>query len=273
MKRQYAYGTTTRFGTKKQKYDLTGQRRRQAEAAQRRAAVIYQNMPRMAAYVPRTPGGLASTERKYFDSGFANANLNELTTTGWAGSEIDPATLNCLFAPSEGNGIENRVGNKVLVDKIALQGTMYLNRAENQTAAHGAVVIRILLYIDQQTNGTQAQAEDVLASGGAVGQSIHEFQNTANFGRFRVLKDKKITMSVPSTSWDGTNIESNGNARNWKMVVKFSEPLAVRFNNTNGGTVADIIDNSFHIIAAADDITTTTVSSIDYKSRVYFRDP
>lgn len=220
--------------------------------------------------VPRTRGGLVQTERKYFDSGKDPALIVNTADT-WASCEVDPATLNCLFAPTEGNGIENRVGNKVMVHKITIRGRVQIDLQPNQTSMDNPVFVRLILYTDKQTNGTQAQAEDLMDSGGSLGEASYMFQNTANFGRFQVLRDKLFQLSPSQASYDGTNIEVAGVGRLFKFTVAFKKPLQVRFNNTNGGTVADIIDNSFHLIAHA---TTGGVSAnIDYKVRTVFTDP
>ncbi len=221
--------------------------------------------------VPRTTGGITTTERKYFDSGLDDTAV-VITADTWAGCEMDPATLNCLFAPTEGNGIENRVGQKVFVHKITVRGIMYIADQTDLVAyAHNPSDIRMILYIDQQTNATQAQAEELISSATTVGDAIHMFQNTANFGRFRVLRDKIFPLTITNGTFDGTNIESASMGREFKWTVKFRKPLQVRFNATNGGTVADIVDNSFHMIAHAMDIGTQPF--LLYKTRVVFTDP
>jgi len=49
--------------------------------------------------------------------------------------------------------------------------------------------------------------------------------------------------------------------------------VKVQFNATNGGTVADIVDNSFHIICASTlDVTSNQVPLINYYSRVAYKE-
>lgn len=209
--------------------------------------------------VPRTRGALGVTERKYFDTFLNAAALTSPNT--WAGTEVDPATLNCLFCPQEGSDIDNRVGRKVNVVKMIVRGVIVILKQANQTASDDGALCRVILYMDQQTNGTQAQGENLMQDPGAANASLcmSIFQNTANFGRFRVLKDKVLTLSNPNIAWDGTNMEQQGTNRAFKFSLKFRRPVTVRFNGTNGGSVADIIDNSFHMIAACNsgDLTPT----------------
>lgn len=211
---------------------------------------------------------MAVTERKYYDSEFSGT----LTTIGgdWTGTEVDPATLNTLCVPVTGNDINNRIGRKIDVLSIKIRGAIVWPSQTNQTAADTCSQVRVILYQDKQTNATQAQGEQLINSGGAS-QALYMFQNPASFGRFRVLKDKMYSVGNPSITYDGTNVEQSGLARNFKMNVKFKKPVRINFNSTNGGTVADIVDNSFHIIVGAIVGTSTTV--FQYKSRVVYVDP
>lgn len=226
--------------------------------------------PRALTFVPRSVGtSMAVTERKYFDSQLAAAAL-QTVGTGWAGAELDPATTNTLFAPTTGNDFNNRIGRKVDVLGIRIRGFISVPAQTNQTAADTAPFVRWLLVQDKQTNTAQLNAEDVLQSGGAnIG--ISQFQNPAFFGRFKVLKDKTIRISPPVITYDGTNVEQAGLTIPFKCTVRFKKPIRVNFNATNGGTVADITDNSWHIIGAVS--SADLAPTFSYKSRVIFVDP
>lgn len=205
-------------------------------------------------------------ETKYFDFGLSLQAIST-TTTAWTGSEIDPATLNTLFAPAVGNNFNQREGRKTYVKKIKMNCLIFIAGQTNQTATESAAIIRVILYMDKQTNATQSQGEDLMASGAAADAYLM-FQNPANFGRFRVLKDKTITMQSPITSYDGTNMEQHGLIHKFKMNVNFIKPLVINFNNTNGATVADIVDHSFHMIAVTN--ATGLAPSISYQGRIVF---
>ncbi len=226
--------------------------------------------PRALTFIPRSLGTpRAVTEHKYFDEERA-ATAVTVGTADWAGAEADPATVNTLFAPTTGNDFNNRVGRKVDVKRIMIRGQIQAAPQVNQTAADTAGRVRIILVQDMQTNTAQLNAEDVINSGDAT-QAISMFQNPAFFGRFRVLKDKEYVIQNPSITYDGTNIEQSGLIRKIKMTKKFFKAVRVSFNATNGGTVADIVDNSFHVIALTNngDLAIT----LGYKVRTMFVDP
>lgn len=210
---------------------------------------------------------MAITERKYFDAEYSTA-LPALTT-GWAGGEADPSTLNTLFAPSLGTDFNNRVGRKVQVLSLKIRGRIIIAPQADQTAADTVATCRIIVVHDQQTNATQLNAEDVILSG-AGSEALSMYQNPAFFGRFRVLKDKRYVLQNPNMTYDGTNIEQAGLSKLFQFTIKFRKPVIVHYNSTNGGTIADVVDNSFHIIAGA--AATALAPILAYKVRTTFID-
>ena len=207
---------------------------------------------------------------KYFDTELA---LTALTaSTDWTGTEFDPTTFNTLFVPVVGAGINQRIGKGAKVYKIKIRGSIVCASQVDQTSADSGTQIRLLLVQDKQTNATQAQGEQVMTdpTAASAAVAVNSFQNIDNFGRFRVLKDKTIILDNSNLSWDGTNMEQAGQVRTFKINIRFKVPVSVRFNATNGGTVADIVDNSFHIIANAS--STGLAPNITYQSRVCFKE-
>lgn len=224
--------------------------------------------PQYRTYVARTPGGQVNSERKYYDREL-NTTIATVSTA-FTGAELDPATTNALFAPTQGNDISNREGRKCLVHSVRINGMIIIPAQVNQTAGDEGCCIRLGLVMDKQTNGTQLNSEDVWTSGTAAAPILMSFQNTQFFGRFQVLKEKTFNIQPNNITYDGTNLEQQGSIRAFKLKYTWKTPLVVNFNATNGGTVADIVDNSFHVIGACNNIT--LAPSLQYKSRVSFSD-
>jgi len=207
------------------------------------------SMPRL--FVPRTPGGQIVAEKKYFDSSsfrtIVDADIN------FANQVLDPLTLNCLFAPTKGNSIENREANAVHVHTIKLRGNI-LRSSTVDGNQDQPMLIRIILVQDKQTNGTQMVSENLIQSGvvGPVPPAIFMFQNTGSFGRYQILKEKFLYHQTVPLVRDQTtgNLINSIQQMFFKMSYKFSSPLKVQFNSSNSGTVADIVDHSFHLIVA-----------------------
>lgn len=241
---------------------------------------IYQMMPRGGRYtpqskryrlgqaprfVPRTPGGQIVSERKYFDT--QGSSAVNITNASFNGAEVDPTTVNCLCAPSQGNDISNREGRNIFVYNITVRGTLKVNAQSAQNSGDRGQTVRLILVMDKQTNGTQMASEDLIASAVSVPMTFG-FQNTANFGRFQILKDKFIPMGPFPISSNGSVLIQGGVTKMFKLKYSFKSPIKVNFNSTNGGTVADIVDNSFHILAGRDDPDTPV--ELTYKARVAF---
>lgn len=229
----------------------------------------YHGTPKRLGYVPRPIGDPSYvTERKYFDTELSTATVAS-GTTDWTGTEDDPVTILTFCAPVTGNDFNQRVGRKITIKSWKMRGFFRLTERSNQTAALAVPMIRSILYVDTATNTVQAQGEDVMASG-ASSIPFAMFQNPANFGRFRVLKDKVFRFPTQAIAFDGTNIEENGQMVPFKYNIKFRKPLVVHFNGTNGGTVADIVDNSLHMISLANNAD--MACTVSYKSRVTYLD-
>lgn len=228
---------------------------------------------RRRTYVPRSFGNpMAITERKYFDTQLANTTLNA-SATDWTATEVDPTTLNCLFVPVLGDDFNNRTGRNVRLMKIKVRGEIRYAVQTNQATLDITPKVRLILYVDRQTNGVQAQGEDLIQSGSATAPSIDMFQNVNNFGRFRVLRDRTFTLTQPNVvaaTAAGNTIIQGGCVKNFEFNYTWKKGLVVHFNNTNGGTVADIVDNSIHLVCNASD--NAIAPQINYKVRSTFLD-
>lgn len=218
--------------------------------------------------VPRTRGASVQGEMKYFDT--ERAAVAIAATADWTNSEVDPATFNTLFVPVVGAAVNQRIGKAAKVMKIRIRGTINAAKQGDQTGSDNPSIVRYALVQDFQTNSAQAQGEQVFATATAASSNVFVHQNVDNFGRFRVLHDKTVVLQNPNSTYDGTNIEQQGLAKPFKISHVFQKPVEVRFNATNGGTVADIVDNSWHMLANSSngDLAPT----ISYICRVYYKE-
>jgi len=221
--------------------------------------------------VPRTRGVYDAGEMKYFDTFVASANLR--VGVDWTGSELDPATYLNLCNPIQGAGINQRIGKMAKLYKIKVKG--FLVAPAQQNAANGLAgqAIRVLLVQDMQSNSTQMTGTQLMTST-ALGArvAVQAYQNSDNFGRFRVLKEKMVVINAQCVDYDGNANQHDiwGVTVPFKMTLSFKKPIEVHFNSTNGGTIADVIDHSFHIVANTD--TTDLQVNITYNCRCSFKE-
>lgn len=212
------------------------------------------------------------SELKYFECAYSNAVDNG---TDWSGTNSDaniPSSFGCLFCPVQGLDITNRVGRSVQVYSIKIRGLLEPTDADGLVGIQGAPSVRLILLRDKETRSTAFVDTDVMQA--PLTPSIplvnETFRNLASLGRYKVYKDK--TFRVISQSGAATSA-SQGTAPQipFQMKVRFKKPLTVNFTNANTGTFADIVDNSFHLLAHSSNDDWAV--AMTYTCRVGFRDP
>jgi len=227
--------------------------------------------------VPRTLGAPLLTERKYIQYHVENETI--LAASDWSNAVIDPDTVNCLFAPAQGTGISGRIGRKVKLVKITIRGAVHQASKENAAVLDNDSLYRMILVLDKQTNATQMTG-DLLMSGGANAMdAVCNFQNTANFGRFQVLKDItkefyqphfEVTAAGTGPTYQDTVYGVGAQVQKFKMSYKWKKGLDVHFNAAGGSSVADIVDNSLHFLITASNVALP--KSLYYTCRCVYLD-
>lgn len=250
-----------------------------ASAKKRHRGAAYKSTPRKGY---SSVAAAVQGEMKYFDAEHTGATISTVTTTWVAGTMFDPtATINigdaavatplALFVPRVSAALNGRIGRKVKVHKIRVKGL--LNQPVQAAAgADNATEVRVLLVQDCQTNGTQMTSAQLLQDAGGPQSTIVTCQNPNNFGRFKVLKDKRFMFSnanIAGSPTAGDQIQS-GQVKGFKFTHTFRPPLEVNFNATNGGTVADIVNESFHMIAGTNNANYAVQMS--YYSRTCYKE-
>lgn len=202
-------------------------------------------------------GGYLGTEFKFLDTQKALTNI----TASWAGGEFDPAA-NALCCPTKGTGPSNRDGDKICITGIHIRGHINLEKQIDQADAIRAQQYCICLVQDTQTNGAQLNAEDVMV---ATDPETASFRNIQYSGRFKILKKWRGALTYSNGFTDGANTGTvSGQGRYFEANINCRIPVSF---SGDAGTVADITDNSLHIIACA---STAATISCTYYSRVRF---
>lgn len=192
------------------------------------------------------------------------------------GGEISPSSIvtGCLSAPAQGDGPTNRDGHKILIKSILVQGMIQFAGEEDQTATNSLPTVFCALVQDKQSNGATLNSEDVYTNPVASGVcAVNPLRNMSFTSRFKVLdtwqhafEDNLLQAFNDQAT---TTFAQQGGAVPFTLSKKFKTPLRVTF--TTGSTTADIanvIDNSLHVIAFCS--STTTNPNILYNSRMRF---
>ena len=127
----------------------------------------------------------------------------------------------------------------------------------------------LALVLDTHSNGAQLNSEDVFTVAAAKKKLwINAFRDMTQVERYKVLWAKRFHEEHPPITYDGTNIEIGASSVPFEIYVNL-KGLPVSFK-ANGGTIADIVDNSLHLIAIPA-FSTIQHPTIMYQARLRFR--
>ena len=235
----------------------------------------------VARIYPRAPMVGVAGEMKYFDCSSSQVALAACTTTWVAGTMVDPlTTINLgdvaianplgLFSPIVSANLNGRIGRKVKVFKIKINGFVNIPVQAAIGNLDAPARVRLILVQDQQTNSAQMTGAQLMEDSTNGDTTVCGFQNPNNFGRFRVLKEKWFSFFNPNTQLIGANVDQQGLLQAFKFSIIFKQPILVNFNATAGGTITSVIDNSFHLVCGTNIIQ--LAPNIAYSSRVCYKE-
>lgn len=234
---------------------------------------------RAAAYAAAS----SAKETKYFDVGI-NTNVT-WAGTDWSGSEV-PAdnyvnssgaaaayTDSALIPSANGSGYGQVDGNKYDLKAIRIRGSLKASVLSDQADMPQAVQVRLLLVEDSQPNGAQAQGEDVLQDIGEAAENLYSFLRIPNgLGRFRIIKDKMVTLQVSAAGTDGASTNSVAFYTSmFKMNAKPNCTVTIKSGNA-APTVAGLINKNYFLLLAGVAGAAASAVTITGASRAYYKD-
>jgi len=204
--------------------------------------------------------GLLAQEKKFYDTG---AEITPLSTT-WA--LLDPATKNTYFCPVQNDGPSNRDGRECIATAWNVKGMVQFNNVDDSYTAGN---VRLVFFIDKQSNGAQPTASTVIGTGSGVGQILgHPVLEYAK--RFTILKDVTISRGEIGRYVDQPGLALKTTV--YQHMFEYKLDLKNRkFEFTPSGgtteTIAALVGNSLHVVAVADVGSSVYVG---IASRVFF---
>ncbi len=212
-------------------------------------------------------GGFTGIETKFYDTFLIPASLD--TNVGGEDGEHNPSATIALSTITQGNGEQQRTGRRATWLSLNVTGVVRINSQTNATVADTACVVFIAIVCDKQTNGALLNSEDVyLNPSGNAALSCSLMRNLAQSKRFDVLAIRRLTMSAPNLTYDGTNIEQAGAMRSFRIFYRFKTPIVANYSGTTE-TIANSTDNSLHMLAWCNNVE--LAPSFSYNSRLRFR--
>lgn len=189
--------------------------------------------------------GSHGPEVKFVDSQAAIAVTSRLPAT--------PPTAISLFTPVQGAAGFNRIGQRVALKSLRVRGIV----ENGATCVQGSM--RIIIVYDKQANAALPNWADLItsiSSAGAATTGIFDGINMANRERFIVLADEQLllpALTFAAGQLSGTSIDQGGSKNpsmfNFDRFIKLRD-METLFNNTNGGTFADIQSGSLNMFVA-----------------------
>ncbi len=194
------------------------------------------------AYVPRA----LPRQRRAF-RGYGRRTSRSLNELKFHDLDVDDATIattgtiaedSCLTI-AQGADESERVGRKIVVEQVFVQGRLTLNDPTSQ--ATSADDVRVIVYVDHQANGATAAVTDILESA-----SFLSFRNLANSKRFTFLMDETFTLVAKA---------SGGGAlwgRDFKHFCLYKKNLGIpiEYSGTTGA-IAQMPGNNIGVLTIA----------------------
>jgi len=225
---------------------------------------------------PRS-GGFMGIENKYLDA-FQNSSTVDATTAA-EGGEHQPGggVTGCLSAPAQGDGPQNRDGRKIMINAIFMTCAVKFSQPKDQADILDPPAIYMALVLDTQTNAATIVSENVFTNpSGVTHLNSKPLRNMENTTRYRILDQITLNASpvyaVNDQSGDYSGVVTSTSSQGTKIMpftLSWRGAIPVTFNSGTTADVANVVDNSIHLIGYA--TTSDFTPNVAYISRVRFR--
>lgn len=201
--------------------------------------------------------GFLGLEKKFYDTNLASGAIP--APTDCTGGEFDPSATSMISTPAQGDNEQQRDGKKIVIKGVQIKGV--INRVKTLAGPIEANHVFVALVLDTQTNGAQMNSEDCFKNTNATAlTAVTPVRNLLFSNRFKVLKTWEFDMQYRAWDADIAGAET-------RVFEYFQDMnLPVNFNAGTTASVANVIDNSLHIIA----FSTVTGNTISYNARIRF---
>lgn len=143
-----------------------------------------------------------------------------------------------LPALTRGTAENQRVGNQVSVNWIWF--SWIINTTNEAIASPSDGIVRIMLFIDHQSNGTTPTVGQLIDTTIGYVCGPYNMDNVPN--RFQLLYDEVVKIPTGNVTWGGvTPAYSNGLGYEHDTCAFMGGPTPVRFNDLTSGNPANVI--------------------------------
>lgn len=206
-------------------------------------------------------------EQKFLDC-YASALVIPAPTDA-AGGEMQPegGCTNCISAPAQGDGEQNRDGRKITIKSCFVSFNVFPTVVPDQADVAPGAQVYVALVLDTQANGATIVSENVYTNPNDTAQvNTYPIRNLRYSSRYKILDHKLVNMNPVTAGTDGAGTLSLV-ATPRSDVLSWKGEIPVTFTDTTAN-VTSVTDNAFHIIAFATAVNYTP--ALSYNSRIRF---
>lgn len=213
-------------------------------------------------------------EMKYFDTVQEQVVAS---AADWTGTEVpcisylqsDGSTLgaytdSALVPSASGSGYGQIQGTKYSIYGIRVSGEIIPTLVSDSADVQAGTSVRIVLVLDTQPNGAQAQGEEVFTDTGSAPHCNHAFLAMAagSGDRFHVLRERLMMLQPGDSSSDGINTSSVVRTSGlFHFAYFFDTPLEVYIrSNSATPSVAQLSNANIFLLAHSGSGTQQIVS-------------
>lgn len=211
--------------------------------------------------------GFLGIERKFFDA--YGSDISVPAPTDCSGGEMQPegGCTNCISAPAQGDGEQNRDGRKITMKSIFINVTVRPIVASDQADMKTAPLIFVALVLDTQANGATVVSEQVFTNPNDTAEvNTFPLRNLQYSARYKVMDHKTVSLG-PATAFNDAAATGSVIGQAQTLVLAWRGNIPVTFTSTTAD-VANVTDNAFHIIAFA--TNTNFAPVLSFNSRLRF---
>jgi len=209
--------------------------------------------------------GFLGIETKFYDTALAATPV--ATSADMTGGEYDPSATSMISTPAQGDGEQNRDGKKIVVKNVQLKGTLSRVASEDAVDPPAPEKVFVALVLDTQSNAAQMNSEDCFKNlANTPIASVTPMRNLLYNNRFRILKSDIFDLDAKTLGVEGNNLHSAAGLSctfDWYVDLK---SLPILFNAGTTSSIANVVDNSIHVIA----FSVSGAATLTYNARIRF---
>lgn len=210
--------------------------------------------------------GFLGIEHKFFDTSLVSSSISG--NAGMTSGRRDPLTINCLSSPAQGDKAFNRDGKRIMVESIQIQGEISIPSQSGLSILDVNPTVFIALIQDTQTNGAPLDSEDVFTNPSVNGILVSSpLKNLLSGNRFITHKVWTFNPAVAAAATnDVADVLMMGQNIPFSVFKKLQ--MLVDFNGGVTADVANVVNNSLHLVAFIND--GSWAATINYNARIRF---